>query len=56
MTYAERELLKAVARAVAVIVRTTSTGGGYHADMIDQKLHRLEQQPETLKTTYEGEA
>jgi len=41
MTYAERELLKAVAAAVAVLVSKCPTGGGYHQKQINEKLQRL---------------
>ena len=42
MTFAERELLKAVARAVALLVSVIPTGGGYHSNQIKEKLYIVE--------------
>ncbi len=49
MNYAERELLKAIARAVAIMVRLAPGGGGYHATMINEKLQSLEAWEEAKK-------
>jgi len=47
MNYAERELLKAIARAVALLVVKVNTGGGYHAIQIREKLMNLESREES---------
>ena len=43
MTPAERALLITIARAVAVIVRAVadSSGGGYHAQKLNEKIDNL---------------
>ena len=46
MNYAERELLKALARAVACLVLQCPGGGGYHSKMIQEKLNMLEAREE----------